>query len=47
MNNGSKGNRNGTKKPNLEGIKPDDLWCVTKKSDTITHDGVKYILSPS
>ena len=47
LNTGIKGNRNGTKKKTLEGINPDDLCRVTKKSDTITHDGVKYILSPS
>ena len=46
LNNGSKGNRNGTKKTTLEGIKPDDLWRITKKSDTITHDGVEYTSCP-
>ena len=46
MNTGIKGNINGTKKTSLEGIKPDDLWRVTKKSDTITRDGVKYTLCP-
>ena len=39
---GSKGNRNVTKKKTLQGINPDDLRRVTKKSDTITRDGVKY-----
>ena len=46
LNTGIKGNRNGTKKKTLEGINPDDLCCVTKKSDTITRDGVKYTFCP-
>ena len=46
MNTGSNGNRNGTNKTTLEGIKPDELWRVTKKSDTINCDGVKYTFCP-
>ena len=46
MNTGSKGKKNGTKKTTLEGIKPDDLWRLKEKSDTITRDGVKYTLCP-
>ena len=46
LNTGSKGNRNGNKKPALERINPDDLCCVTNKSDIITHYGIKYTLCP-
>ena len=46
LNTGSKGNRNGTKETTLEGIKSDDLCHVTKKSETITSDGVKYTFFP-
>ena len=46
LNTGSKGNINSTKETTLEGIKPDVLWRVTNKSDTITRDGVKYTLCP-
>ena len=29
-------------KTTLQKIKPSDLWCVTKKANSITHDSVKY-----
>ena len=41
LNTGSKGNRNGTKKTTFKMIKVDNLWRVTKKSDTINRDVVK------
>ena len=29
-------------KTTLDMIKPSDLWYITKKGNTITHDSVKY-----
>ena len=46
LNTGSKSIKNGTKKTTVEGIKTDDLWRVTNKSDTITRDGAKYTFCP-